>query len=334
MNFLSYTSLICLLLVQQRAFGQLAAKGRLIDESGTAIAFATVGIFSKGIGTITELDGSFAFELPSDLINENLSFSAVGFEKRAIKVSDFLSLKESTIVLRVSITELDEVSISTASLGVSRYQMTEKGNILYNTGTIRLDNEKNGGAMALLVQHDNAPFKVGKSRLMIKRNSLGEFKVRIRFLSVNDQGQPGEDLIEKSLVYKSDINSGWLRIDLSSENIWIKDREFFLAYEWVMDREARELLQQQLEEHLSLSPEYLSENTFETEGEDIHERLIKGFKKGVWFGSLVDQNLSKKFKCYYRLNSADQWKRSGAILAADVAISDIRRKFKEEKVDE
>ena len=335
MRFLSYLLTAWLFILHYELSAQIFISGILLEQNNSGIPFATVGIHSKNIGTITERDGSFSFEVPNSMQNEMVTFSAVGFMKKDIPVKDFLSKLQKTIVLEESITELSEVVVSASSLAASRLRMESRGNFNFNTGTMRLDSEKNGGAMALLIEHENPPFMVGKTRLMIRHNSLGKFRVRVRLLAVDQNtGKPGIDLINKSLVFESDISFGWLKIDLTKENIWIEEESFFLVYEWIMDEDKKEMLKNQIEDHLNKFPEMLIESNLEAEGQLIQERLVKDFNQGVWFGSLVHDFMGKNYTCFYRLNSIDTWKRSGAIMAADITLSDIKRKFKKESVDE
>ena len=307
------------------AFSQHVLEGKLLDMDGVAIPFATVGIYEKGIGTITEQDGSFSLELTDSLVDDLITFSAIGYEQRSIALSQLSNQRTLAIQLKESITELEEVVVSASFSGIRKYQMKPKGNFTFNTGTMRLDNDKNGGAMALLIENDQAPMLIGKARLMIRHNSLEKFKVRLRFMSVDStNGAPGYDLISKDLIYESDLRSGWLKVDLSKERIWLNQESFFLVFEWIMDAAIRNELQEQLLEHVSDSPDAVSESTMEWYGSQVNERMVKNFKKGVWFGTLIDQNLGKNHTCYYRLNSSDKWKVSAAILAAEATISELK----------
>ncbi len=306
-------------------FSQSTLEGVLLDQNGEPIPFATIGIFELSIGTISNEDGSFALQLDDSLYDRKITFSAIGYDRKSISIQDLMLMESIKIKLSESITSLEEVVVSSSTKYLKRIRMVTKGNFLSNTGTMRLDRNQNGGAMALLVEHDNIPYWVSKVKLRIRHNSLEQFKVRVRFMGVDSvTGKPTDDLISKDLIYESDIKSGWLKYDLTEENIWLKTSRFFIVFEWIMDKETRVELQEQLELHLSQTPDAVSESTASIGGDQVNERMIKDFDQGVWFATLLDRSLSKSHKCYYRLNSLDDWKPSLPVLAAEVLLSDYK----------
>ena len=57
------------------------------EETGETLPYATIGINKKGIGTISNLEGTFALKIPADCLDDSLSISYLGFSKRTIPVS-------------------------------------------------------------------------------------------------------------------------------------------------------------------------------------------------------------------------------------------------------
>ena len=189
---------------------------------------------------------------------------------------------------------------------------------------MRMDVSYNGGAMALLIEHDNYPYRLLSARLRLRHNTLPSFKVRVRVLEVGSDERPGKDLLKESVVLTSSIKKGWLTFDLSNQNLWVNDSRFFLAFEWIIDQESRQELQNQLLAHLQEDASRLSENVINVGGEEIRERTISDYKNGVWFGSLLHPVFSKNYKCYYRINGFNPWQPSAAILTADVSALDFK----------
>jgi hypothetical protein len=60
------------------------------SESGEPLPFATIGIMSKGKGTVTNNNGEFVLKITRDCINDSLSVSYLGFYNREIPVRQAL----------------------------------------------------------------------------------------------------------------------------------------------------------------------------------------------------------------------------------------------------
>ena len=170
--------------------------------------------------------------------------------------------------------------------------------------------------MALLLHHDKAPFKLNSIRLYIPQNS-STFKIRVRFYKVDPAtGAPGDNLIENSIIISSDLTKGWLKEDLSKQNLWIKEKEFFLAFEWIMDSEDRKLLADELLGFIEANPENIYTETSVVDGRQFTDTKIKGFKGGTWFGTTFSSKIVNHQECYFRTSSLSPWQRSAAILSA------------------
>ncbi len=293
------------------------------QETRAAIPFATVGISELGIGTITDVDGTFELALDSAHIHEDLLFSALGYEPVSHKIQDLLGSGQDQFFLQEAILELDGVVVADEKIGYSRLKQVQLGNPHFNTGTMRLDAKANGGAMALLVESENAPFRLNRAKLRIRSSSLPNFKVRIRILDVDANGLPGQDLVNQSIVVSSDIEKGWLWFDLNEESIWVYEHSFFVAFEWVMDRSDKEQILQGVKEHLQEDPKRLNQNTHRIGERRINEKTIEDFYTGVWFGTLIHPVLGKNQKTYYRLNNLDSWKPSAAVLSATIFAAEV-----------
>ena len=312
---------ICIILffLSLNTFGKsILIEGKLLEASSRApIAYANIGIVNKNIGTISNPDGTYNLRLDSTLIHEKITFSALGYERKSIAVQEFVqkpSFKE--VLLDEKSVVLEEISINHKLHIINRIKHTTLGNEHHNSGTIRLDTARAGGSMALLLQHDEAPFQLNTIRIYIPQNS-NTFKVRVRCYNVDPEtGAPGEDLIEKNIIINSDISKGWLKEDLSSYNIWIKEKEFFLAFEWIMDSEDRKFLAENLLEFIECNPESIYSKTTVVDGQQCTDTKIKGFKGGTWFGTTFSSKIVEHHECYFRTSSLSSWQRSAAVLTA------------------
>lgn len=326
MKYIKYWVLtIGLLVASLTASAQILLEGTILKQGGgEAIPFATVGIPAENLGTITNLNGTFSLTIPKEFMGEALVVSTLGFETKSLPIKDLSSSTEVKIYLKEKVTELSEVEITADRSQRIRAKQTTVGNRYFNTGTMRLDANQNGGAMALLITHDQAPFVLSTAKLRIRSNTLPTFKVRVRAFSVNQStGAPGKDLFEKSIVLESDVSRGWLKFELDQYNLWVDEPEFYLVFEWVLDQQDRNVLSNQLKNHLVADPTLLSASTIAIGDTEVQERTIKDFDAGVWFGTVIDPTFNQRYKSYYRLNSYDEWKPSAAILTSEVTLTNF-----------
>lgn len=312
--------LIAIISNGQVAYGQGVIKGILLNKDNKKpIPYAAVGIIELGIGTITNRDGTFKLALKSNQKEENINFSSIGYESLTISAEKLLKESKNIIYLKEKITKLEEVEVSDKRLSGRRRKVI--GNSQFNTGTLRLDSRKNGGAMALLVSNDKDDYKLIDAKLFIVNSSFESYKLRARVMEVDSvSGLPGQDIMEEVFVSTFSTKKGWVEFDFRDKRVHIDDKEFYLVFEWVMDSEARQLLAEQIKEHLSTKPENITASTVSTAQGLVEEKRIKDFKSGVWFGSLIHPIVGKRYTCYYRLNALDSWKPSAAILATKATI--------------
>lgn len=151
-------------------------KGAVTDESGLSVIGANVFIKSTTVGTITDMEGNFSLEVPSD--NDILVISYIGYVEQQIPVKN---RKNWSIVLKEDAQNLDEVV-------VVGYGTQRKGNIATAVTTIKSD----------VLQ--NRPVQ-----------TVGEaLQGQIPGLSVTAKGAPGESpklQLRGSSVLKSDNSS-------------------------------------------------------------------------------------------------------------------------------
>lgn len=308
--------------VSKTSFGQLLIEGVLYNKSTEEpIPFATVGIIKLNIGTSSNADGSFTLWLNKENKDEYLLISAIGYHPQRISVASLVGSPRKNFYLEEKVTQLDAVVVNGAKVVGQREKTL--GNTQYNTGTMRLDDNSNGGAMALLISHHKYPYRILKTKLWVAHSSLPSFKVRVRVMEVDpDTKMPGKDIMEESVVATSEIQKGWLEFNLAPKNVVVNEPDFFIVFEWVMDKTDRQLLAEQVKAHLAQAPDALTADTIEVGGKLVNERIIKDFKTGVWFGALNHQEAGDQYICYYRLNALADWKLSVTKLTAVVTFYD------------
>lgn len=236
---------ILMILLPTLAFSQTVISGKIVtQENKNSIPYINIGIQNSNTGTISNKDGSFSIKIPDSLIGNDLIFSAIGFTKKVMPIVSFKGSKDVIIYLNEKALDLDEVVITSSSKKVKlkKSWFGNKKRPLFVQGQMHADTISAGGAMALLIDKTNYDLSfVEKVSLFIARNTLPEFKVRVRFLTVDTKNNnlPGKDLFNKNVVITSTIKRGWLNFDLAAYNQKITDSSYFLVLEWILDEQDR-----------------------------------------------------------------------------------------------
>ncbi len=101
-----FTSILVLLLASIQLFAQVTITGKVVDEDGYEIPGVNIYIKGTTIGTISDLDGKYTIEVPSE--DAVLVFSSIGYEKKEITVAGKTTID---IQLEVETKELEDVVV-------------------------------------------------------------------------------------------------------------------------------------------------------------------------------------------------------------------------------
>ncbi|MCC8143301.1 MAG: TonB-dependent receptor plug domain-containing protein [Tannerellaceae bacterium] len=85
--------------------GQTTITGVVVTETGEELLGAAVKVVETGAGTVTDLDGRFALDVPS---NATLEVSYLGYETKVVSVGNQTTLR---IVLGENLEQLDEIVV-------------------------------------------------------------------------------------------------------------------------------------------------------------------------------------------------------------------------------
>jgi len=111
-------------------------KGQVLDDKGEGIPGASVQVKGTSTGTITDIDGNFALEVPDE--SNTLVINAVGFAPQEVKAGD--GDQTITIKMSASNTTLDETVVTGNAI------RREKRALGYSTTTIGADELGKGGS--------------------------------------------------------------------------------------------------------------------------------------------------------------------------------------------
>ncbi|MEP7128555.1 MAG: alpha/beta hydrolase-fold protein [Chitinophagales bacterium] len=222
--------LLFILLQQPSALCQTLLSGTVIDsESKTTLPFVNIGIKHKNIGTTSQQDGSFSINIPLKNQDDTLTFSLVGYDDLRMPVKEIISSQQKYFPLRIKTITLNNITISANRLVEKNFGI-EKNNALIHF-TDGSTNQKDIFEIAQLIKLDTSLSKITSVNLFIDEPGNEPVTFRINFYAF-DGTMPGNKIIEKNIVQTQEMKAGWLKFDLSEENIYLKGN-FIVSIEFI-----------------------------------------------------------------------------------------------------
>ncbi len=195
-------------------------KGVVKDSiSGKPIPFVSIWSENQNIGTTSEEDGSFII-----YTNENskkLLFSAIGFKKKAVNVSN-----ASVVKLNPTDIQLDEVVIS-KSLGTRQIEIGKTNNTICQA----FDNGPRIDVKYFPFLPSYKKIRYIKNVTIYTDSRIENATIRVHFYSVDAKGYPGEELLTKDLLVS--VRKGTITnlYDVSDFNLQIPKNGIFVGFE-------------------------------------------------------------------------------------------------------
>lgn len=162
-------------------------KGFVVDEFNKPVSYVNIWVENENNSTTSEENGAFVINCQP---NKNLIFSALGYEKKTVKASE-----SEKVILKINAFELNEIVIA------KRYETRE----------IEIGKVKNETYQAF----ENGPridakffpylAKYKRTRYIKQVNFFTDSQLesttfKIHFYSVNPDGSPGEELLQKDFL--------------------------------------------------------------------------------------------------------------------------------------
>ena len=153
----------------------------IVYDGGTMkpIPYVNIGVVGKDVGTVSDSSGIYSINIASQLTNDTIRFSFIGYESKEFLVSDFIKSDGKVMLVQQPI-ELKEIFVSTGT-------MTEK--LLGNKGMSYMsagfsDVEKGYECGPLLLIKKRA-FLKGCELYLVGKKYLNTAKFRINIYKQN-----------------------------------------------------------------------------------------------------------------------------------------------------
>ncbi len=211
------------------AHSQTIIKCRVLDSASKApVEFANAGIVSKAFGTVTNEKGEFSLNVPDSLMNEKIRISILGYKSKNILLKNLINTP--VVYLSESSYNLSEVSVKPKKT---------KHKILGNETTSKMatcgfTSNKLGCELGVKLNIKHKETQLKKLSFNIVRNVYDSLIFRVNIYKKDADGQPGENLLTKSLFVTPQTQTGLVEVDLSQLYLFVDD-DVFVTIEWIKD---------------------------------------------------------------------------------------------------
>jgi hypothetical protein len=207
-------------------------KGTVFDNTTKEpIPFASVGIKGKTMGTVSDESGNFELMAKNAIDTDSLKVSAIGYQSKCFTVAKAKNFNGEKILLLQTGIQLAEVVVKptktiTKILGNKNYNTNIScafqgydNNYLGVEAAIRANSKK--GRLIWIEK-----FSSNLNKCTLKDSAT----FRLNFYKVNKDGMPGENILQKPVIFKIAPQIGPFTVDLKKYNINTND-DFFISLE-------------------------------------------------------------------------------------------------------
>ena len=194
-------------------------KGVVVDENGKPIPYVNIWVENENIAASSEENGMFVINVNDK--NKNLIFSALGFEKKTVKVIDAAVVK-----LNTNTVQLNEVLILNKK-ETKEVEIGKTENAIYQA----FENGPRIDAKFFPYNPMYKKTKFIKAVSVYTDSKIDNATIKIHLYEVDSEGLPGRELLEKDFIVS--VKKGQRRtiFNLSALNLTMNKKGIFVAIE-------------------------------------------------------------------------------------------------------
>ena len=200
------------------SFSQMQIVGKVIDiKNHDPLAYVSVGIKEKNIGTVSKDDGTFAINIPTEYETDTLTFSMVGYYELNLSITGLASSERVTIQLKEKPTQLKEVVVIGEKFVPRKYGIKTRGVIHFTDGIFKKDDSFEIGQVINL---GSSLTQITSLNLHVNSSRPDSANFRVNFYRYDPNANiPKERIVEKSILQQHPVKEGWLKFDLREYDI-------------------------------------------------------------------------------------------------------------------
>jgi pimeloyl-ACP methyl ester carboxylesterase len=205
--------------------------GQVVDgKTGKCLPFASVGIASKEIGTVSNDSGAFKLVTRADMIDDTLQISMIGYHSRRITVKSMALRKMNIIELTEADHQLNEVTITTTRL--KQKTIGNKTTSKFVSTPFRYD--QLGAEVGIKINIRHRPMHLDAFNFHVAHNRLSSkawFRLNVYTI---ENGKPAQNILSQNIMIPVNARqTGMISIDLKPYNITLVDDVIIATLEWV-----------------------------------------------------------------------------------------------------
>jgi pimeloyl-ACP methyl ester carboxylesterase len=196
------------LIISLNCKAQTIIEGNVKSIDNVMVSYCSIGIKDTKLGTITDENGKYKFEIPYNLNNKEIVFSSVGYNDKIISIADLKVF--NNIILEYKTTNLNEVVISSNKMKEkvigqkTRPFLTFSKMFDKNVPTIEQ------GSFFPVYQRTRLK---SYNYHIIPSSKFKQITLKLNIYSVKNN-VPDKSLLDENIIYKTS-STGWQNIDLS-----------------------------------------------------------------------------------------------------------------------
>lgn len=203
-------------------------KGVVKDSlTGNAIAYVSIWVENENIGTTSEENGEYL--IGTNDKNKNLIFSALGYQKKTVKVSE-----SQLVLLSPSTFELDEVTINNKK----EKKQLEIGKTK-NTIAEAFDNGPRMDAKFFPYYPEYKKTRWIQKAVILTDSRIDDATIKLHLYDVDENGFPGNELLSKDYIVTIKKGVTKNEIDLSDFNLEMPKTGIFVVFEKLLIKKNR-----------------------------------------------------------------------------------------------
>lgn len=216
-----YVILILLISLPTCIFAQV--NGVVVDrKTGSPVEFANIWVENQNIGATSNEKGLFSFQ--ENIVNKTLIISAIGYESLQIVV-DKNNLRIELVPKNYLIEEVTVRPKKHNVLVVDKFRKSSVNNWLLSNSLPWIAAK----FFKYSSTYEKTPFI--KSISILTKSEIDGATFNLRLMSVNEKGEPSEDILKENLIIKAKKGKRMVVVELSAFQITFPKDGFFVAVE-------------------------------------------------------------------------------------------------------
>lgn len=201
----------------------------VVKESltGNPIAYVSIWVENENIGTTSEENGEY--QIGTNDKNKNLIFSALGYQKKTVKVSE-----SQIVLLSPSTFELDEVTINNKK----EKKQLEIGKTK-NAIAEAFDNGPRMDAKFFPYYPEYKKTRWIQKAVILTDSRIDDATIKLHLYDVDENGFPGNELLSKDYIVTIKKGVTKNEIDLSDFNLEMPKTGIFVVFEKLLIKKNR-----------------------------------------------------------------------------------------------